>query len=217
MDTADQKSSPTVFAIQKARRAFVTNTTISSYNWKQRQLYGLCRLLITHGEKLTQALYESMCRPERNLYPSWWKRNSCSPEVFLYKEYNISKIKYDEELAVVLLDISRHYTACQNTTAKPNKTAWGTIEQKDLPVGISMLLLDTANPIRFLFGSLAANIAVGNTVILASYHPHQADSFFLILQRHLPEYLDSEAIHVLLGVERDSSLLTKVDLISVFG
>ena len=67
--------------------------------------------------------------------------------VFLYKEYHISNIKYDQELAVVLRDIFRHYTAGQKTTAKPNKTPWGTIEQKDLPVRISMLLLDTTNPI----------------------------------------------------------------------
>lgn len=45
-------SSPIAGAIEKARSAFLTNTTRASHGWKLRQLFGLSQLLITHKEDL---------------------------------------------------------------------------------------------------------------------------------------------------------------------
>ncbi|RSL51122.1 hypothetical protein CEP51_015245 [Fusarium floridanum] len=185
MEPKPSSPSHSASAVARARAAFTTNTPISGYKWKQRQLYGLCELLTQNRKELIQALCEGQ-----------------DPSL---------QANYEQELALVLQDIARHYDGITRTAIQVVPPATHQI----LPVGVSVLLIDNANPIRFLFSSLGANIALGNTVILA-YVPQRLHAFWTVVQRELPKYLDQEAFHALGVSGLELELVEKVDLVSVF-
>jgi hypothetical protein len=132
-------------------------------------------------------------------------------------DYFFPPKSYYQELALVLADIGQHYAnVAKDGAVKVKQSTWGTVKQRYVPVGVSLLLFDTANPIRFLFGSLASNIAVGNTVIVANLSSDASNQFWLRLKQELPKYLDSEATIVLESFNTGLSLLDKVALVSLF-
>ncbi|KAM5358507.1 hypothetical protein ACJZ2D_015232 [Fusarium nematophilum] len=186
MEPKRSLSSHSARAVARARAAFTTNTTVSGYKWKQRQLYGLCELLTQHRKELIQAVCEAGQDPSL-------------------------QASYEQELALVLQDITRHYDG--TTRAAPQIS--GPATHQVLPVGVSVLLIDNANPIRFLFSSLGANIALGNTVILAN-KAQRLNAFWLVVQRETPKYLDPEAFQVLGVSDLDLDLVERVDLVSIF-
>jgi hypothetical protein len=132
-------------------------------------------------------------------------------------DYFFPPKSYYQELALVLADIGQHYAnVAKDGAVKVKQSTWGTVKQRYVPVGVSLLLFDTANPIRFLFGSLASNIAVGNTVIVANLSSDASNQFWLRLKQELPKYLDSEATIILESFNPGLSLLDKVALVSLF-
>jgi hypothetical protein len=133
-------------------------------------------------------------------------------------DYFFPPKSYYEELALVLADIGQHYAnVAKDGAVKAKQSTWGTVKQRYVPVGVSLLLFDTANPVRFLFGSLASNIAVGNTVIVANLSSDDSNQFWLLLKQELPKYLDSEATIILESFNPGLSLLDKVAFVSLFG
>lgn len=131
-------------------------------------------------------------------------------------EYKISRRDFEQELGYILRDVSRHYSIVEETTRKGvDQSSTPGSGPQYLPVGVSLVLVKTANPIRFIFGSLASNISAGNTVVLATTEVH--DSVFTFLQPVLGQFLDKEAILAVKGVELLPALLDKIDLISIFG
>lgn len=131
-------------------------------------------------------------------------------------EYKISRKDFEQELGYILRDVARQYSIVEETTRKEanQSSEPGSVPQY-LPVGVSLVLVSPANPIRFIFGSLASNISAGNTLILATAEAH--DSVFTFLQPVLGQFLDREAILAVNGVELLPALLDKIDLISIFG
>ncbi|OAL31710.1 hypothetical protein AYO20_08103 [Fonsecaea nubica] len=170
MASREDGSSATASAVRSAHAAYAIQTTTSSWNWRQRQMYG--------G----------------------------------------TQRQYEQELALVLEDIARHYVYLSKISF-PLESLPGPqrgLKQQFLPVGVSMVVVDSANPIRFVFSTLATNIAVGNTVVVANGFSQKSTAFWMTLKREAPKYLDSAAIHILEKFEDDVTALRDADLITIF-
>ncbi|KIW80353.1 hypothetical protein Z517_06968 [Fonsecaea pedrosoi CBS 271.37] len=191
MASREDGSSATASAIHSAHAAYAIQTTTSSWNWRQRQMYGLCEFLTTQRETLIQSLCKDAEGRQR---------------------------QYEQELALVLEDIARHYVYLSKSSfplESPPGPQRG-LKQQFLPVGVSMVVVDSANPIRFVFSTLATNIAVGNTVVVANGFSQKSTAFWMTLGREAPNYLDSAAIHILERFEDDVAALRDADLIAIF-
>ncbi|OQU99342.1 hypothetical protein CLAIMM_04982 [Cladophialophora immunda] len=192
MTSKEQSASSTANAIRSAHAAFKIQTTSCSHAWRLRQLHGLSQLLTTEKDALLRSLSS---------------------------ENGSRRKQHERELVLVLDDVERYYVHIQKS-AFPLEAAASRSpgpQQRFLPVGVSLVVVDSVNPIRFTLSALAANIAVGNTIVLANGHSQYSAAFWAVLAKTVPTYLDSTAIHVVERLEGGTDLsLEQVDLSTVF-
>ncbi|KAF5018559.1 hypothetical protein F66182_9453 [Fusarium sp. NRRL 66182] len=183
-----------------ARNAFVGSPSLSSNNWKLKQLHGAYQLLTNHADELVKSLSAGADQTRVVAHPH-------QPSV------------YYQELAVAIYDIEQHYTDVSQRLGRASRTGSDKeVKEEVVPVGVSLLLFDTANPIRFLFSTLAANIALGNTVVLANLVSGQdgPKTFWGILRSKLPQYLDPETFIILEeALEPAPGVLDMADLTTI--
>lgn len=86
---------------------------------------------------------------------------------------------------------------------------------QSLPVGVSLVVSHSANPLRYALAPLAASIAAGNTVILAT--ESECSLFFRLLSEKIGQYLDTQSVHVILDLNLEDSIFSEVDHIFILG
>ena len=80
--------------------------------------------------------------------------------------------------------------------SKPNlarDTHFGSLKTSLQPLGVSLILSTSQNPLRFAFSPLAASIAARNAAILATTRP---DRLFELFQREVSKYMDTFIVQV---------------------
>ena len=93
-------------------------------------------------------------------------------------------------------------------------TQRGIFSVAEKPSGVSLILSNDVNFIRYGLAPLAASIAAGNSVILAS---SLKSSIASRLQQEVDNYMDSDAIFFVPGVTAADVEIDRVNHISVFG
>ncbi|EOA87926.1 uncharacterized protein SETTUDRAFT_27863 [Exserohilum turcica Et28A] len=106
----------------------------------------------------------------------------------------------DREYTLLLQDLARHYlNTLKPNASPPRQSLAGAAVTRSLPVGVSLILANSANPLRYALAPLASCIAAGNAVILAT--ESKCSRFFAVLSEKASQYLDPQAVHILPAID----------------
>jgi len=115
---------------------------------------------------------------------------------------------YEREIGVLVKDLHSHITSLERPRSESSV--------RERPVGIAVIVCNDLNPLRYGLASLAAAIAAGNIVVLATTVSLD-DPFMSCLRRLWRKYMDTETVFFVPGVELASLDDKNIDHISIFG
>ncbi|KAH8879509.1 hypothetical protein GQ53DRAFT_854586 [Thozetella sp. PMI_491] len=151
-------------AIATARASWLFNATVADKNWALRQLHGLSKLLLDNRDEIISLLVNASGR---------------------------SKLVWERELAITQLDLAEHIKTVQSANGQKPKSDKVHIASR--PLGVSLIIANAENIFRYAVAPLAASIAAGNAVVLATV---SKDTAFELIQRKAIAYLDQFALHL---------------------
>lgn len=109
-------------------------------------------------------------------------------------EHSKPTILYEHEFAILMQHLARLIATVQEATSRgQSHLQSGQVSTTMIPSGISLIISNTDNPIRFGLVPFAASIAAGNTVVLA----HSiGDKALDLLRSNMARHLDNDALHI---------------------
>ena len=109
-------------------------------------------------------------------------------------EHSKPTILYEHEFAILMQHLARFVATVQEATSRgQSHLQSGQVSTTSIPSGISLIISNSDNPIRFGLVPFAASIAAGNTVVLAH---STGDKALELLQSKLARHLDNDALHI---------------------
>ena len=128
-------------------------------------------------------------------------------------------VAVDEEISILVHDIHAHL---QNLTslsrpAKPLLAQWGATSYELCETGVVLLLTSaaTSSPLRHVLGAVAAALAAGNIVVLASLTNENPFMSFVHDSAH--KYMHPQTFFFVRGVSVEITTNTAVDRCLVLG
>lgn len=197
-------SKSTASAARVCRSAFLTAITFRNDRWKLDQLRGLYQLLLNSREELISALAEGLSLQVDLVF-----------RLILGIEFLIPIASYEREYTVALQDIAFHYLNIVEASTSSEPRLPRTASLRSIPLGVSLILTKSNNPFRYALAPLAASIAAGNTVVLAT--SSKSSRFFTLLSEIAGLYLDSHAIHIIQGLALGDPIFNEVDHVYILG
>jgi len=171
-------------AVERLRASFDAGRT-RPLEWRRQQLGRLWALLDEHGDALVEALQADLRKPELEAWAA-----------------DVGSVRSEAKRAIKKL---ARWTRPQRVGGMPLLGRSYVIRE---PLGVVLIIAPWNYPVQLLFSPLVGAIAAGNAVVLkpSEVTPHVS----ALLARHVPDYLDPEAIALVEGgVEETTALLAE--------
>lgn len=170
--------------VARLRASFAAGRT-RPLAWRRDQLARLRTLLEEHGQEIVEALQADLHKPELEAWAA-----------------DVSSVKGEIKLA--LKNLVR-WTKPRRVHGLPLLGRSRIVHE---PLGVVLIISPWNYPVQLLFVPLVGALAAGNAVVLkpSEVTPHTS----AVLARHVPDYLDPEAVALVEGgVEETTALLAE--------
>lgn len=198
----------TVAMLAEANASWHGQFTQSQPQWKLKQIHGTYRFLMDNREDIISIL-------SRGIF-------SCFHRVIIMHtlirvEDNVSSEVYERQFAFLIKDIATHIQNVSSpATPQSNATLLGATRTSLKPVGVSLILTNSSNPLRFAIAPFVASLAAGNVVILALLEK-AGSAFSRLLTDKLPHYVDRTAVFVTSQINMDQIQLQSIHHLLIIG
>jgi len=168
--------------VERLRASFDAGRT-RPLAWRREQLERLLALLDDHGEALVEALQADLRKPELEAWAA-----------------DVGSVRSEAKRALKNL---KRWTKPERVGGMP---LLGRSYVYREPLGVVLVIAPWNYPVQLLLSPLVGAIAAGNAVVLKPSEVTAHTS--AVLARHIPDYLDTEAVAVVEGgVEETTALL----------
>ncbi|KAM0205493.1 hypothetical protein ACHAQI_009053 [Fusarium lateritium] len=174
-------------ALASADLSWRGNYTTGDKRWKLKQLHNLYQLIIDHRDEILASLSTA-----------------------------IPKHVHEQEFARLAGDISQHISLVSQPGSALS-TEFSFIGKFDVvyrPVGRNLIIIGNVNPLRWIFGPLAASLAAGNVTIIATTTQNKA--LVSLLSREWHRYLDRDSVFLTTSFETSELDLDDVDRATIY-
>jgi aldehyde dehydrogenase (NAD+) len=168
--------------VERLRDAFDAGRT-RPLEWRREQLERLLALCDDHGQELVEALQADLRKPELEAWAA-----------------DVGSVRSEAKRAIKNL---KKWTKPERVGGMPLLGRSFVIRE---PLGVVLIISPWNYPVQLLFSPLVGALAAGNAVVLkpSEVTPHVS----AVLARHVPDYLDTEAVALVEGgVEETTALL----------
>jgi hypothetical protein len=125
---------------------------------------------------------------------------------------------FEKEVAILVKEIHSHITKIKQKSGKRSVRSVNCNELvvEERPRGVSLILSNSQNFLRFALGPLAASIAANNVVILATVAGPE-NAAISHLKQEWSRYLSSETVFFIPGINIAEVKVDYVDHVAIFG
>lgn len=131
-------------------------------------------------------------------------------------DHSVSAILFEKEVAILVREIQNHITKIKQKSENKLCRAHDKIVVEERPRGVSLIISNSQNFLRFALAPLAASIAANNVVILATVVGPE-NALISHLRREWSEYLSSETVFFIPGISTTEIKVDQIDHVAVFG